>query len=306
MSFIIYLIIAVVAYTIYAQAKRKQGEGEQVGNLPPMVSKALFTSKRRGALITTIIFGLAALLQFITVVPAGHVGVIDVFGRVSDRVLKSGINLVNPLARVIKFSIQTQEMKEVMDVPSKEGLTVQLETSVLFHLDSQQVAEVYKTIGSNYAAIILEPQFRSVARGVTAGYEAKALYTSEREMLAGQITEHLGQLVASRGIIIESTPLRRVGLPAGLTQSIEEKLKAEQESQRMEFVLNRESREAERKRIEAQGIADFQKIITAGLTDELLQWKGIEATEKLANSPNSKVIIVGAGEDGLPIILGGQ
>jgi regulator of protease activity HflC (stomatin/prohibitin superfamily) len=183
---------------------------------------------------------------------------------------------------------------------------VQLEVSVLYHLNPDKAAEVYKTIGPNYAEIILEPQFRSVSRGVTAGFEAKALYTSERELLASQIQEHLSKIVEPRGITIETAPLRRVGLPQRLSESIEEKLRADQESQRMEFVLTKEKQEAERKRIEAQGIADFQKIVAQGLNDAYLRWKGIEATEKLASSPNAKVVVVGSGKDGLPLILGGQ
>jgi regulator of protease activity HflC (stomatin/prohibitin superfamily) len=250
-----------------------------------------------------VLFVLIALFQCFTVIPAGNVGVVDFFGTVSEMTLKAGINPVNPLARVIKFSVQTQELKEVMDVPSKEGLTVQLEISLLFHLSPDKAAETYRTIGENYIEVIVEPQFRSVARGVTAGYDARALYTSEREMLAQQILRELESIVSPRGIEVEATPLRRVGLPAGLTQAIEEKLRAEQESQRMQFVLTKEKQEADRKRIEAQGISDFQNIVAKGISEQLLRWKGIEATQKLAESPNSKVVVIGAGKDGLPIIL---
>jgi len=190
-----------------------------------------------------------------------------------------------------------------MDVPSKEGLTVQLEVSAIYHLDPDRAPEIYKTVGPNYVEVILEPQFRSVARGVTAGFEAKALYTSEREMLAEIILKDIQRQVGTRGVTVEATPLRRVGLPPGLTQAIEEKLRAEQESQRMQFVLLKEKQEAERKRIEAQGIADFQEIVTKGISEPLLRWKGIEATEKIAQSPNAKVIVIGAGKDGLPLIL---
>jgi prohibitin 1 len=250
-----------------------------------------------------VVFALLAFGQMITVVPAGNVGVVDFFGTVSQNTLKAGINLINPLARVIKFSVQTEELKETMDVPSKEGLTVQLEISALYHLNPEKAAEVYKSVGENYVQILLEPQIRSVSRGVTAGYDARALYTSEREILAQTIMVDLEKLVEPRGITIEATPLRRVGLPAGLTASIEEKLRAEQESQRMQFVLTKEKQEAERKRIEAQGISDFQNIVTRGISEPLLRWKGIEATEKIAGSQNAKVIIIGAGKDGLPLIL---
>jgi regulator of protease activity HflC (stomatin/prohibitin superfamily) len=175
--------------------------------------------------------------------------------------------------------------------------------SILYHLNPDKAAEVYKTVGENYESVILEPQFRSVTRGVTASYEAKALYTSEREALSIQILKEITAATEARGITVESAPLRRVGLPAGLTQSIEIKLQAEQESQRMQFVLMKEKQEADRKRIEAQGISDFQKIVVQGISDQLLRWKGIEATEKLASSQNAKVIVIGAGKDGLPLIL---
>jgi prohibitin 1 len=253
-----------------------------------------------------VVLSVAALFSCLTVVPAGHVGVVDFFGKVSPSALKAGINLVNPLARIIKLSVKTQETKEVMDVPSKEGLSVQLEVSLIYHLDPEKAAEVYRTVGPDFEHVLLEPQFRSVSRGVTAGFEAKALYTSERELLATQIVEHLKRLVEPRGVAVESTPLRRVGLPQRLSQSIEEKLRAEQESQRMEFVLSKERQEAERKRIEAQGIADFQSIVARGISEQLLRWKGIEATEHLATSQNAKMVVVGAGKDGLPLILGNQ
>lgn len=251
-----------------------------------------------------VLLALFAVSRAFTVVPAGHVGVVDFFGRVSPETLKSGINLVNPLARVERMSVKTQEEKEVMDVPSKEGLTVKLEVSALYHLDPEKAAEVYKTVGPDYASILLQPQFRSVTRGVTAGYEARALYTSEREHLAHAIADEVQKLVGPRGIVVEATPLRQLTLPARLAAAIEEKLGAEQESQRMQFVLTKEKQEAERKRIEAQGVADFQRIVSQGISAELLKWKGIEATLKVAESQNAKVVIVGAGKEGLPVILG--
>jgi regulator of protease activity HflC (stomatin/prohibitin superfamily) len=291
MQFLLFLAIALIAFGTYFASRKRPLAARGPAGVAPIVG---------------VVALLAAVGSCLTVVPAGHVGVVDFFGTVSPNTLKAGINLVNPLANVIKFSVKTQELKETMEVPSKEGLTVKLEVSVLYHLNPEQAAEVYKTIGPNYAQIILEPQFRSVSRGVTAGFEAKALYTSERELLANQIQEHLRKIVEPRGISVENTPLRQVGLPARLSESIEEKLRADQESQRMEFVLTKEKQEADRKRIEAQGIADFQKIVAQGLSDPYLRWKGIEATEKLANSSNAKVVVVGSGKDGLPLILGGQ
>ena len=287
MLFLVALIGAVVAFFVYKNAKKRFQKSETTFAMLGLVAALLI-----------------AFLQCFTIIPAGHTGVIDFLGYVSDNTLKPGVNLVNPMANVEKMSIKTQELKELMSVPSKEGLSVDLEISLLFKLDSEKANDIYKTVGPNYAEIILVPQFRSVVRGVTARYEAKALYTASREKLAGEILEELEKLVGPRGIIVEQAPLRQIQLPERLTKSIEEKLQAEQESQRMEFILTREKQEAERKRIEAKGIADFQDIVSKGISDQLLRWKGIEATEKLANSSNTKVVVIGSGKDGLPIILG--
>jgi prohibitin 1 len=191
-----------------------------------------------------------------------------------------------------------------MQVLSREGLTITLEISALYRLNPDSAARVYKTIaGGDYETIILVPQFRSISRSVTASFQASALYSTERERLGVAIMEELSKMVAPRGVIIESTPLRNVGLPVQLTEAIEQKQRADQESQRMEFILTKEKQEADRKRIEAQGIADFQKIVATGISDQLLRWKGIEATMKIAESSNAKVVIIGSGKDGLPIIL---
>lgn len=157
--------------------------------------------------------------------------------------------------------------------------------------------------GGDYENVVLIPQFRSINRAVTASFRASALYSTEREQLGVDVQQELAAAVAPRGVIIEATPLRNVGLPPQLTDAIEQKQKADQESQRMEFILAKERQEADRKRIEAKGISDFQRIVAQEISEQLLRWKGIEATEKLANSPNTKVIIIGAGKDGLPIIL---
>jgi len=292
MLFILALIVAVIAFFVWNGAKARTRD---VPVTPATV--------RLGAAGVGIFFLVIAFLQILVVIPAGHVGVVDLFGRVASRPLHAGINFRNPLARIIMFSIKTQDLMEVMEVPSKEGLTVTMDASVLYHLDPEKAPEVYRTVGQSYTNIILVPQFRSVCRGVTAGYEAKALYTSQREAVGKEIQAELVKLVGPRGIIIENAPLRKVGLPVRLSDAIEEKLRAEQESQRMEFVLTKEKQEAERKRIEARGIADFQDIVTKGISEPLLRWKGIEATEKLAVSSNAKVVIIGAGKDGLPVIL---
>jgi prohibitin 1 len=191
-------------------------------------------------------------------------------------------------------------------VPSKEGMTMTIEVSVLYHLDPEKASDIYRSVGSDYAGVLLEPQFRSVTRGVTATYEAKALYSAERDKIARETLELFRKMAEGRGIISEAVLLRKIGLQAVVANAIQEKLKREQEAEQMKFVLQKESQEAERKRIEAQGVADFQRIVASGISQQLLEWKGIEATEKLALSANTKVVVIGNSKSGLPIILGGE
>lgn len=293
MIFILSVLIAIVAFFIW---RGVSGKARQENIVSRSVSKM--------SLLAVGLFTVIALLQCFTQIAAGHVGVVDFFGVVSEKTLNAGISLVNPMANVIKYSIQTQEHKESMQVLSREGLTIGLEVSALYRLNPDSAARVYKTVaGGDYQTIILIPQFRSICRAVTASFQASALYSTERERLGATIQEELAKTVAPRGVTIENTPIRNVALPVQLTEAIEQKQKADQESQRMEFILTKEKQEADRKRIEAKGIADFQTIVAAGISDQLLRWKGIEATEKLAHSQNTKVIIIGSGKDGLPIIL---
>jgi regulator of protease activity HflC (stomatin/prohibitin superfamily) len=292
MIFILASVIAVLSLITWLAARKKLSQNPA------------FKTTAGVSATATFVFAALAFLQIFTQIPAGHVGVVDFFGVVSDRILPSGINVVNPLAKVIKPSVQTKEHKETMQVLSREGLSIGLEVSALYRLNPDSAAQVYKTIvGGDYENVVLIPQFRSICRSVTASFQASAMYSTEREQLGTAILAELSKVVAMRGIIVEATPLRNVGLPPQLTDAIEQKQRADQESQRMEFILTKERQEADRKRIEAQGIADFQRIVAAGISEQLLRWKGIEATEKLANSANTKVIIVGAGKDGLPIIL---
>jgi regulator of protease activity HflC (stomatin/prohibitin superfamily) len=238
-------------------------------------------------------------------IPAGHVGVKDFFGQVSATTLQPGIRLVVPFTQVVRMSVQTQEIKELADVPSQEGLILNLETSLLFQLDPARAGEIYRTVGTDYAGKIVEPQFRSAIREVTASYEAKALYSAERERIATEIQGLFGRLASPRGIVVQQVLLRKIGLPPVVANAIQEKLRREQEAEQMKFVVQKEQQEAERKRIEAQGIADFQRIVAQGISAQLLEWKGIEATEKLAASANSKVVVIGNTKTGLPVILGG-
>jgi prohibitin 1 len=266
-------------------------------------SSGRWFGRRSGvALVVVVLLGLL-VLNSVASVRTGHIGVVTLFGRVTGRTLHEGLHLVNPLARVHQLNIKTQEVKERATVPSQEGLSMGLEASVLYHLQPDRASELFRTIGPNYSAVILEPNFRSAMRSVTASNTASTLYSDARETVARQILTELQTQVQPRGIVIENVLLRDLQLPETLKQAIEAKQQAQQEAQRMEFVLQREKQEAERKRVEAQGIKDFQNIVSEGISDKLLEWKGIEATVELARSSNSKVVVVGNSKSGLPLIL---
>ena len=244
------------------------------------------------------------LFSAVTRVDSGAVGVLTLFGRVTGEALPEGIHLVNPFKTNHELSIRTQEIKETASVPSSEGLVMNLDTSLFFHLNPEKAAEVFQKIGPNYATVLVEPNLRAAIREATASHSANALYTGEREAVARQIFGQLSNLLGQRGFIVESVLLRDIQLPATLKASIESKQQAEQEALAMSFRLQKEKQEAERKRIEAAGIRDFQQIVAQGISAQLLEWKGIEATENLAKSPNAKIVVIGGGKNGLPLILG--
>jgi prohibitin 1 len=262
---------------------------------------------RRGGLLAVAVILLGfTVVNSVSCVRTGHVGVVTTFGRVTGRTVPEGIHLVNPLSRVQELDIKTQEIKERAAVPSREGLIMGIEASVLYHLQPEMAADVYQKIGTGYADILLVPNFRSAIRGVTAGNTASALYSDAREGIAARILADLQQEVQPRGIVIENVLLRDLQLPDTLKNAIEAKQQAEQDAQRMEFVLLKEKQEAERKRVEASGIKDFQNIVTQGISDKLLEWKGIEATIELSKSQNAKIVVVGNPRNGLPLLFSGD
>ena len=259
--------------------------------------------RNRSLRILGAILVLILLFASTTSIPTGNVGVLTLFGRVTGDVLGEGIHLINPLKAVKKLSVQTQSVKESANVPSNEGLILALDTSLLFRLDRSKAAQVFQTVGENYAEKIVEPTLRAAIRASTSSHTANALYTNARELVQQQIQDELTTQLAARGVIVEAVLLRDVQLPAMLKGSIEAKQQAEQDALRMSFILQKEKQEAERKRIEAQGIADFQKIVAQGISPQLLEWKGIEATEKLALSSNTKIVVIGNPKNGLPLVL---
>lgn len=255
-----------------------------------------------GAVAAAVGTGLAC----VKVVPVGHLAVSDLLGQADDAPRPSGLHVKHPLAKYHEFSLQTQKVDVAVASPTSEGLSVELHVSVQYRIDPSKVVELYKTVGDADAvdSTIVLPQLHAAVRGVTATREAKALYTSEREKIRLDLVDALNATLNERGVTVEDCPLRAVVLPQRLTEAIERKLQMEQESEKMDWVIKKEKQEAERKAIEATGIADFQKIVAHGIDEKLLRWKGIEATTELAKSNNAKVVVVGQGKDGLPLILG--
>jgi regulator of protease activity HflC (stomatin/prohibitin superfamily) len=244
------------------------------------------------------------LFASVTRVESGHVGVLTLFGRVTGEVLPEGMHLINPFKTNNELTIRTQEIKESASVPSSEGLVMNLDTSLIYHLDPEKASDVFQKIGPSYETVLIEPNLRAAIREATASHTANALYTGEREMVAKQIHDQMAGILGTRGILVESILLRDIQLPLTLKSSIEAKQQAEQDALAMNFKLQKETQEAQRKRIEAQGIRDFQQIVAQGISPQLLEWKGIEATENLAKSSNSKVVVIGNSKNGLPLILG--
>jgi regulator of protease activity HflC (stomatin/prohibitin superfamily) len=279
--------------TIYGEAR---GRVLDVGGGSPVI-------KLIGVAVAGLVL-LILLFNSVTRVRTGHVGVLTLFGRVTGEVLSEGMHLINPLKTVNEMSIQTQTIKESASVPSSEGLVMNLDTSLIYHLNPQKAADVFQKIGANYETVVVEPNLRAAIRESTASHTANALYTGEREMVARQIFDQITAQLNQRGLIVENVLLRDIQLPQTLKASIETKQQAEQEALAMNFRLQKEKQEAERKRIEAAGIRDFQQIVAQGISPALLEWKGIEATENLAKSGNSKVVVIGNSKNGLPLILG--
>lgn len=225
------------------------------------------------------------ILNSITIVGAGQTGVVSLFGKVRDQELRSGIHLVNPLANIDKISIRTEEYTmskataegkktgdDSITALTKEGLSVNLDVTAFYHLDEASASDLYREVGLTYEEKIIRPEIRSAIREMVAQYEAKDIYSDKRSEAAKNILVYLNNKVGIRGIVVEDLLIRDVTLPANLSQSIQEKLKAEQESQRYDFVLEKEKKEAERKTIEAAGQRDAQRIIDESLSDKYLNY----------------------------------
>lgn len=257
----------------------------------------------KGLVTLPVVLVLMWLCLSVRTVPPAHAGVSITLGSVSETVLPAGIHLLNPLASVVNFNLKTQLLYTENSVPTQEGLNVELDVSVLYHVERDKVREVYLALGEEFEQVLIIPELQSAVRGLTSEVSAKALYTSGRTEIHNKLVTELKQKLTPRGIVLEDVLLKGIKLPKQLTDAIELKAQAEQESARMEFVLSKERQEADRKKVEAAGISAFQKIVSEGISTQLLQWKGIEATERLAASTNSKMVIMGNSKDSLPVLL---
>ncbi len=275
-----------------------------------------------------------AIVSSVAIVKAGHVGVQTTFGSVNPGSIESGMHLVNPFSSVHELSVQTnnywmshqhnegdKEKKDSDDsisVRSSNGLQMPVDVSVPYRLEPSAAPWVYKNMGTEWVSKILRPSLSTATRRAASHYTAEELYASKRDefaektkMLLGEELNKLmndnykGQNPPETVVIINQVLIGHVGIPDSVKTAIESKLKADQEQQAMDFTIMREKKEAERKKVEAEGIQAFQTIVSKGIDDRLLRWKGIEATLKLAESPNAKVVIIGGGSDGLPILLNG-
>jgi prohibitin 1 len=250
---------------------------------------------------TIIALGAIAFLSSCTIIRQGEVGVKRSFGKIKQEPLMEGARGFNPFTTtIIKLPTRTMNMEVRLPLPSKEGLTVQSDVSILYRLDGKYAPKVIENLGRNYEQVVILPVFRSAVADISSQYFAKDMHTGQRSVIEKSIKELMMKQLKERGFEVEAVLLKSIVLPAGLTKAIEDKLEAEQDSQRMQFILDKEKQEAQRLIIEAEGIRDAQKIVAEGLTPLLLRFKTIEAFNKLSTSPNTKVIIT-SGEQPLMI-----
>ena len=241
-----------------------------------------------------------------TQIPSGHRGVFfKTFGGGTEmgKIYDEGFNFHFPWNKMMVYRIQLQERKEALTVLSSDGATIKMDVSVLYRPDIEKLDSLQITIGPNYYDVAVAPTIRGIARTIAGQYKPEEIYSTKRDEIGDEILTQLRDDMGKKFIIIEKVLIRDVQIPAKISEAINFKLTAAQEAQRMQFTIEKEKLEAQRKRIEAQGIADFQKIVSAGITDSYLKWKGIEATMSLAESPNSKIVIVGNSSANLPVIL---
>jgi len=272
-----------------------------------------------GVMFLSFVFLVASMVRLI---PPGNVGVVIVFGKVQETTLKNGLHLVNPFASIEKMSIRIEEYTmsgisregqvrgdDAIQALTSEGLMVRLDVTVWYYLIPDGAAEVYSTLGLNYVDKIVRPAARTSIRNVISNYKVEDIYTQNREAVSIQIGENLREAVKGRNLGIERVLLRDVKLPDKVQNEINAKMAAKQEAEKMEFVLDKARREAERKAVEAQGVSDYNKIIARSLSGNYLQWYYIKTLQQLVNSPNNTVIVTPFDQKLTPLLnipSGGQ
>ena len=231
----------------------------------------------------------------------GEVGVKRKLGKFNDVAYTKGVKFYNPLvSRIIKISTQTQNLEVDLTIPSKEGLSIGSEVSILYNIDGRKAPDLLRNIGTEYEKNVILPVFRSAVADVTSRFYAKDMHTGERATIEKAIRDQMMTLMEDKGIEVEAVLLKSIQLPRSLANAIEAKLQAEQQAQQMEFVLEQEKRRAEQKRVEAAGIRDAQLIIAEGLDEKILKFKAIEAFKELSKSPNAKIIIT---DGNMPLMM---
>ncbi|MFD1316283.1 prohibitin family protein [Namhaeicola litoreus] len=258
-----------------------------------------------------IFFGVLALIfisKSTVTIEAGEAGVLwkrFAGGVVTDEpALGEGFHFVAPWNKVIIYEVRQQELTEKMKILSSNGLDIQLEATAWYQPQVENLGTLHQTKGENYLERVIKPAIRSATRSVVGRYTPEQIYSSKRDVIQNEIFDETKKIIEDQYVQLNEVLVRDVTLPAAIKDAIERKLGQEQESLEYEFRLAKAKKEAEKQRIEAQGKADANTILSASLTDKILQDKGIEATLQMAQSPNSKVIVIGSGEGGLPIILG--
>jgi prohibitin 1 len=253
--------------------------------------------------VKSILFLFLAGMMFTScaVVQQGEVGVKRTLGKYSNNVYTSGLRMYNPfVSTIVKVPVQTNNLEVQLDIPSKEGLTIRSEVSILYNIEGKKAPEVLRNIGVDYERTIIIPVFRSAVADISAKFFAKDMHTGNRSEIERDIRTLMMETMKGKGIYIENVLLKSIQLPRSLSKAIEEKLEAEQQAMRMEFVLLAAKKDAERRLIEAEGVSKANAAISEGLTDKILTFKNIEAWLKLAESPNAKVIITTGG---MPMML---
>ncbi len=261
-----------------------------------------------------LLFVVGLLTSCFVQIGSGQIGVKTLFGKVEDDILESGLHFINPLVKVTEMDVKTENytMSGIHDEGQKDGddairvltadgLEVTIDLTVLFRLIPTEAPRLVRETGVDYTDKIVRPITRTKIRDNSVYYDAVSLYSTKRDEFQSRIYKSIEEDFKKRGLILEQLLVRNITLPQSVKATIESKINAEQDAQKMQFVLQKEKQEAERKRVEAQGIADYQRIISTGLTDKQLQYESIKAQLELAKSPNSKVIIMGKGNS--PVIL---